>query len=320
MLDITARGGGQGVPVPWLLLGWTRRHRAPGAVGGAPDGAGQSPVSPKHAGPLCPLRTPPRKGFHTHFFLERRWEGASPAAVPLKTRLAGDAEGRKITTTRGGKGNFQALGLGFFLFSPRQWLPLPRHRCEQPHRAVQTLHDTCWCFFTGKGCERTAPLPGAAGPRAARCARWEGVLEPRWGRSAHLWANLTQIGAQVPPVCKGLKAARGCTHPPSTQEEGDGELVAPLGAGGGWGSRERWYRGTHTRNPFCSWGFSLPTPGSGLCSFGVVCRVFGCTRPGDLSHRTRGTTRQDGGSHGNMWGDLLGRGCLAVGSVLQAGG
>lgn len=77
---------------------------------------------------------------------------------------------------------------------------------------------------------------------------------------------------------------------------------------------------THSRNPICSWGFSLPAPGSGLCSFGVVCRVFGCTRPGDLSHCTRGTTRQDGGSHGNMWGDLLGRGCLAVGSMLQAGG
>lgn len=168
--------------MPGLPQGWARQHRAPGAAGGAPAGAGQSPVSPRHTGPLCPLRTPPRKGFHTRSLLERRGEGASPAAVPPKTRLTGGAEGRKITAI-GEKGNFQVLGLGFFVFS--SW-----HRCEQPLRTVQTLRVLVFLCWEGLRAHSTA----ARGCRSPSCK----VFTPGGGPGAQVGAFSPFVG-QIQP-------------------------------------------------------------------------------------------------------------------------
>lgn len=180
-----------------LPQGWPRRHRAPGAAGGALDGAGQSPVSPNHAGPLCPLRTPPRKGFHTQSLLERRGEGASPAALPPKTQLAGGAEGRKITI--GGKGDFPGAWFRIFLSFPHGNGSLyPGTDASSPAEPCKRCRTRAGSSLLGRAasaqhrcrspsCEVFTPGGGSRSPAGGVqpiCGQIHPKLEPRWHRSA----------------------------------------------------------------------------------------------------------------------------------------
>lgn len=235
-------------------------------------------MSPRHTGPLCPLRTPPRKGFHTRSLLERRGEGASPAAVPPKTRLTGGAEGRKITAI-GEKGNFQVLWFRIFcLFLMAQMRAAPQNRANAACAGISLL---------GRAASAQHRCQGLQVPELQGVHTGRGSWSPGGGVQPICGANPTQIGTQVPPVCKGLKAAPG--ERASSQGMEQRVMVSSRPPWGQEEDGEQWYWGTQTRNPICSWGF--PVPGSGLCYFEVVCRVSGCTRPGDMSHCTWGATR-----------------------------
>lgn len=278
MLDITARGGRARCP----------RARAPPGLGTAAPGTRScwggsrwsraKPRVPKaHRTPLSPP-DPTKKRF-PHPFLAGKEGGRSiPCGGATKNPAHWGRRGEKNHSNRG-KREFPGAWFRIFcLFLMAQMRAAPQNRANAACAGISLL---------GRAASAQHRCQGLQVPELQGVHTGRGSWSPGGGVQPICGANPTQIGTQVPPVCKGLKAAPG--ERASSQGMEQRVMVSSRPPWGQEEDGEQWYWGTQTRNPICSWGF--PVPGSGLCYFEVVCRVSGCTRPGDMSHCTWGATR-----------------------------